>query len=134
MEDAYYSYFGNEALFQVCHEFQNSNHELSYAVDSTLEGNYSKVKERLLKEIEKTKECFDIKAETESKIKENARQKYKQSRAGQAMGIALKAGPHIFVNDQDVYARIEGCNAYSRKMKLMYKNLKNKPITCDTVQ
>lgn len=134
LEKAYYSYFSNETLFEVCNEFKNSNHELSYAVDNTLETNYYKVKDRLLQEIGKTKECLNISAEKELIIKERAHQKYKSSQIGQVSDIALKAGPHVFVSEQDAYSRVEGCNVYSRRLKLLYQNVKNKPITCETVQ
>jgi len=132
--DAYYGYFGAQTLYKVCKEFKDSNHELSHMVDDTIDRNYQDIEGRLLEEVQKAKECSNISDEKDIVIKEQAYDGFIKSTSGQMMDLALKAGPHLYVDQSDAYSRVEGCNSYSRKLMLMYNNLKNKPVICETVK
>ena len=131
---AYYGFFGNEALYKVCEEFNDSNHELSQMVDDTIGRNYKNIESRLLEEVKKASECSNVNSGREKLIKQHAYDKFIKSRTGSMLDIALKAGPHLYTDPDEAYSRVNGCNSYSRKIKLMYENLKNKPVTCDTVK
>ena len=134
LEEAYQTYLGSEAMYKVCKEFQDSNHELSYQIDEQLTLNYQRSEKRLLKEIDKTKECLDIDDNSATKIQASAADKFKKSNIGQITDLALKAGPHVYVNEQDAYSRVQGCNVFSRKLKLLYDKLKDKPLTCSSIR
>lgn len=124
--DAYYAVTSNKKLYEVCKTFKDSSHELSYMIDPQLERIQALSEKRLSLEIEKIKECNGITDDNAVAIKNRAEKDLNESRIGKMLNLA----PHVYVDEQDIYSRIEGCNRHVKKMKGLYIHTKNKPITC----
>lgn len=132
--EAYYNVSATTSgIYEVCEDFKNSSHHLSYRIDNNLSSLHTQAQELYDERILKAKECFDINEEQAEQINQRAIEKYKKSNVGQIMEIAKKLGPNTYVNEQDAYSRLEGCNALSQMLKNAIIRFSNEEATCDNL-
>lgn len=130
----YSAFYEMEGVAEYCMDFKNSSHHLARIIDGDLEKNFINTRKRFLQEMKKKFECKNISDANIAVIQSKAKEHYDNSDMGELTALQKKMGAHLYINENDVYSRIEGCNTLSQHYKLLYQKNKDKELTCEYVE
>jgi len=126
---SYGQYFSQKDEMQICSDFAKSPHLFAPSIDADIHENFEYALSRFETELEIMPNCYDISSQEASIIKEDKLNQYKQSHKGKRNEMALLLKHRI--DDSQAMARVDGCNALSRRMFLF--KAKNDTPSCELI-